>query len=57
MFNKINFEMQKRQLSKACIIFYPTDRRQFFSIDGFDSSTEHMKYGVPQGGICVHYFS
>ena len=30
---------------------YLHNRMQFVSIDGTDSKTRHMQYGVPQGGI------
>ena len=35
---------------------YLVNRMQFVSIDGTDSKTRHMKYGVPQGSISGSLF-
>ena len=40
-----------RGKSSQWINSYLQNRMQFVSIDGTDSKTRHMQYGVPQGGI------
>ena len=40
-----------RGLALKWLQSYLSDRKQFVSINGADSSSRHMKYGVPQGSI------
>ena len=40
-----------RDIANDWIKSYLTNRKQFVSINGFDSSTNIMKFGIPQGSV------
>ena len=40
-----------RGLANNCFKSYLSNRQQFVSINGFNSSKKTMKYGVPQGSV------
>ena len=56
LLNKLN-NYGNRGCINNCLKYYLRDRRQYVSIDGFDSTEATIEQGVPQGSVLGQCYS